>query len=177
MYNYEVTRINRLDDVLIDTLFNFLKADCKAYADLDKELFNECDIYVCTSLRDPVKHIKGILGIRRTTMDKINIYKLEYYCQPNNILYSIEFIHVFDVYSYDMQKDTLKSMIGTSVNDKNDGFTFFVPKCPITNTDPVYYALEENNFKLYPYLENRNPVIMFMRAPKVGKNLNYTELK
>ena len=177
MNHYEVTRINRLDPVLMNTLFNFLKADCNTYADLDRDLFNECDIYACTSLRDPIKNARGILGIRRTTMDKINIHKLEYYCQPNNILYSIEFMHVFDMYSYDIRHDALKNMIGASLNYKNDGFTFFVPKCPITSTDPIYHALEDNGFKLYPYFKDRSAVIMFMRAPKTGNNLDYTVIK
>jgi len=177
MNHYEITRINRLDEVLIDTLFNFLKADCNSYINLEKQVFEECDIYVCTSHNDPVKNIRGIIGIRRTTMDKINVHKLEYYCQSHGVLYSIEFMHVFDMYSHDIQKKALTDMIGIAVNDKNDGFTFFVPKCPVANTDPMYYALMDNNFKLYPYLQNGSPIVMFMRSPKTGDNFNYKSCK
>ena len=73
MILHDITRINRLDPVMMDTLFNFLKADCAEYRDLDREVFNECDIFVCTGYRDPIKNIKGILGIRRTTMENIKV--------------------------------------------------------------------------------------------------------
>ena len=171
MIPHEITRINRLDPVLMDTLFNFLKSDCPKYMDLDREVFNECDIFIYTGcFMDPIKNIKGIIGIRRTTMENIKVPKLEYYCQPNGILYSLEFVHIFNMYPNDLQKTSLTKMIKAAIADKNDGFTFFVPKCPITNKEPIYHALEDNNFKLYPYLHNRVPVIMFMRSPKTSSN-------
>lgn len=170
MILHNITRINRLDSVIMDTLFNFLKADCPQYNDLDREVFNECDIFVCTKYNDPIQNIKGIIGIRRTTMENINVHKIEYYCQPNGVLYSLEFMHVFDTYSYDMQKAALTDMLCNAVADKNDGFVFFVPKCPITSTGPIYHALEDNNFRLYPYLHNGSAVVMFMRSPKTGSN-------
>lgn len=170
MILHDITRINRLDPVMMDTLFNFLKADCTEYRDLDREVFNECDIFVCTGYRDPIKNIKGILGIRRTTMENIKVHKLEYYCQPNGVLYSLEFMHIFDMYPYDSKRAALTDLVEAAVADKNDGFTFFVPKCPITSTEPIYHALEDNNFKLYPYLHNGTAVVMFMRSPRTGSN-------
>ena len=168
MILHDITRIDRLDPVVIDTLFDFLKADCPEYSYLDRETFNECDIFIYTGYNNPVKNIKGIIGIRRTTMENIKVHKLEYYCQPNGILYSLEFMHIFGIYPYDFRRTVLTKMVEAAIADKNDGFTFFFPKCPIANTEPIYHALEDNNFKLYPYLRNGSAVVMFMRSPKTS---------
>ena len=74
------------------------------------------------------------------------------------------------MYPYDSKRAALTDLVEAAVADKNDGFTFFVPKCPITSTESIYHALEDNNFKLYPYLHNSTAVVMFMRSPRTSSN-------
>lgn len=167
MERYKVFRADHIDPVLMDTLFNFLKTDCNAYVNFERDIFNNCDIHIFTIMDHRINNIKGIIGIRETTTDEINIDRLDYYSLPHKGLYSIEFIHIFDLLGKELKQKAFSELLKASIADKNDGFTFFIPKCPITNTDPIYAALIKNNFKLYHSIKSKSPLIMFIRPPKV----------
>lgn len=153
---------NRLDPILMETLFNFLKADCAEYKDLTKSNFIDCDIYVYTVN----KVIKGIIGLKRTTMKLVNIDKLDYYINSNNTIYSIEFMHVFDTYDIDGIYNICNKLLKNSLVGKNDLFTLISLVCPSMYNDPYYKALSDNNFELYPYNEDDTSLVRFIRSPE-----------
>ncbi len=161
-YTDGINEVNRLDIPSMDAIFNFLKSSCSNYyKDLTRTNFNDCVIHIYTSNGD----IKGIIGVKRTTVKSINIDILPFYNTHTHNIYSIEFAHIFDTYDINETYDIYNKLLKYSLADKNDLFTFISLKCPTMYNDPYYRALTNNGFQLYPYEEHNSNRVRFIRTP------------
>lgn len=149
----QIIKANPSDDKLIYFLYGFLQSICADYKLLKFDDFSRCrnGIYIVVDLSHKLNNIIALIGCRRLTMEEAQIKELEYYCQPNELMYEIEFLHYDNsCTSYnrpDYEKSVISQLIKECAADKNDGFILYRPHCPSNETCKFDDILANNGFK------------------------------
>ena len=142
------------DNKKLNFLYELLVSSCPHYNNLSLETFMEC--------RNSIYYIKGpfyidaIIGCRRFPEKEFN-EDLLYHCTPDNIVYSIEFIHYFSPY-YSIEK--LRMLVRECMADKNDSFCLLSPKCPIETYESYSNILKNCGFYEANNMLIRKPILM-----------------
>ena len=161
----KITKIKPDDLRLLNLIYSTLISTCDAHKNLSFEVLLECrdNIYAIIETNDMGgKYIKAVIGCRRTYIDKTNTKDLKYYCMPNSLMYSIEFLH----FNSDTTGIELINLIRECLADKNDGFTIYTALCPNAYKDEVilYTAMRKNHFK-YDQIDKVKNTITYVREP------------
>ena len=175
---HTIMKANAIDPCIAEYFLGFVKTSCNDYGFLDMNIFNQCkdSIYIAIDTyreTDSYNNIDGIIGCRRINMEQAKIEKLEYYCKPYQIVYSIEFLHYAKLYgstdilgNYESADKIIGSMISECLADKNDAFAVYRPYCPTGKTPEEHDALIRNGF----YVDSYDPVkeqFTYIRKPKL----------
>lgn len=173
-----IKKANSIDPCMAEYFLGFIKTSCSDYDFLDMNIFNQCKDSIYIAIDDyhgtnPYNNINGIIGCRRINMDQAKIEKLEYYCKPYRIVYSIEFLHCnkftgfVDVLgNYESTSKVIGELIRECLADKNDAFTVYRPYCPTGKTPEEHDALIKHGF----YIDSYDPAkeqFTYVRRPKV----------
>lgn len=140
----------------IQDAYTFIRVSCDSYDNLSFDEFNKCrnSIYY---LEDSNNIISGIIACCNITLDEIPIDKLKYYCKPNKELYMIRVLH----FLYGTDTSDMIRLIKECIADKNDGFIYIDPSCPILDL----HILEECGFTEYSI----NGKVTFIKEPTLSK--------
>ena len=129
----EIRKWSTIEKESLGFLFDVFKSSCPVGIDITFEEFLRCsrEIYMCidTDRFGRAKEYYGIAGARLVSKDNINAFDLPYHSLPNNYCYSIDFAHYIG-YDDDKEVDVLISLIKQLCLDLNDGFIYYIPKCP-----------------------------------------------
>lgn len=149
-----IKKAEEYNDKKLKFLYELLISSCPDYTYLDIDDFKECrnSIYY---INGPF-YIDGIIGCRRMSEKEFN-KDLLYHCTPENIVYSIEFLHYLSPY---YSVDRIRTFVRECLADKNDAFCLLNPKCP-TKT---YESYKDILFNLGFYESNgtliRHPILI-----------------
>lgn len=118
------------------------------------------------------RNIYGIIGARLTTMEEVGIDKLDFYCKPDQEVYSIDFMHFstpgkFDVTgSYINANKIYIGLIRECLADKNDGFAVYKAYCPTGKSPEIHDALIESGFKVESY-DSKSETFTYVKPPEM----------
>lgn len=147
----------------------YLLASCDKNIDYNDFIKCASSIYIA---KDMYRYNTiGIIGCRRLRKEEIDIDKLKYYCKPNGIIYSIDFLHQ-DSFKYDLcgnyhtSTEVIERLIYECLADKNDAFTVYRPYCPTGKSPECHDSLIKMGFNLESY-DNRTDIFTYVCPPKV----------
>lgn len=120
-----IKKINPTDIELLKHIYGLISnTENSNFKNLSWETFLECrdNIYVYLNNSNGFDSIDAVIACRRTTMDKIDLVELPYYCKPHYILYSIECMYISREDNVEKTSDVVCQLVEEECRDKADAF-------------------------------------------------------
>lgn len=171
-----IRKIDPFNTHMLKHVYGILSTSNEAcfFKNISWEKFLECRdsvyVHIDTSydIYNPI--IDCIIASRRTNLTDIDLNGLDYYCKPNDILYSIECLYISDHHDPEKISCIILQLVDLLCKDKNDAFICLKVKCDENKSHRYISKLIDYGFK---YLECKSGLWIFTKAPTVNKNKPY----
>lgn len=156
---YIIQRVNPLWKCALKKVYEYLMVECcDSYPDLTLNQFLECRDSVFIAY-EPAKSIwnmtkiYGVIGCKKTCLDKTSVEKLAFYPMIDKGVYDVQFFHMSDSVDEADRQSMALGLLQNCIADKNDGFTVTKITCNVILNSGLEDALTEmiKTKRLAPY--------------------------